>query len=425
MDLTNLTGALHLADYLTFTGHGSDSYLRLDPDTRLETRDLPDMQSLVATANSCQTMRPWSEDSIALGFVNHGAAAFAGFVYSPIEGYMIGGYQDLPFRYSWTDFPIGSIVALQNRGTLQGFADFPFYYLIGDPRIAFHSDPPYELMVDETQDGTRVMTYSNVPKGLIPVRVRGGGHYRYVEVQGVADTLDGDPYFNSLLQAASLNGDKYILFNHKGGDFTLRLSENPPFGWWIARTMLAAFDHVVLFAPMNGGDWLVLVTGVLAVGFVLFRRWKMRENPENQAQLIWKSMISGLVITSFIGLYQLFRLPVTSINTKPMVFDAIWLAGVFLLSSCGSWFYFKDGKLWGKFFGLILAVFPALMPAIFGLAAVGWVNILITEKIGAPVYNYQLGILPFIAAIIWVISLWLFFYSLNRWLDLNIFEETP
>jgi hypothetical protein len=38
--------------------------------------------------------------SMALAAVAKGAAAFAGFLFSPIEGYLIGEFDGLPFRYT-------------------------------------------------------------------------------------------------------------------------------------------------------------------------------------------------------------------------------------------------------------------------------------------------------------------------------------
>jgi hypothetical protein len=90
---------------------------------------------------SCNTVRLWNEDSIALRFVDQGAAANSGFVYSPNEGYLIGEFDGLSFRYTWPDFPIGHVIQAQNRSTLQGFAQFPYQHLLGGPQIALQTEP--------------------------------------------------------------------------------------------------------------------------------------------------------------------------------------------------------------------------------------------------------------------------------------------
>jgi hypothetical protein len=95
---------------------------------------------------SCQTLRPWKEGSIARSFIDRGAAAYSGFVFSPNGGYLVGEFDGLPYRYTWPDFPIGHAVQVQNRGTLQGFARFAYQFLLGDPRTALPPEPPYRTL---------------------------------------------------------------------------------------------------------------------------------------------------------------------------------------------------------------------------------------------------------------------------------------
>ncbi len=78
----SLIRALETADYLTFTGHGGNGYLRLDDETKVLTRDIPSLDSVVVSTGSCQTFRPWNSDSIARRFTDQGAASYAGFVQS-------------------------------------------------------------------------------------------------------------------------------------------------------------------------------------------------------------------------------------------------------------------------------------------------------------------------------------------------------
>ncbi|PKO12027.1 MAG: hypothetical protein CVU39_26140 [Chloroflexi bacterium HGW-Chloroflexi-10] len=406
-----LVDALQQADYLTFTGHGSDDYLRLDADTKLLAGSIPALPQVLISTGSCQTMRIWSEDSIALGFTRKGAAAYAGFVYSPMEGYLIGAFQGLPFRYSWPEFPIGQIAALQTRGTLQGYANFPFHFLLGDPRIALQSTPPYQVSRDNTVGSVRTLTLHGAPQGLIPVRVTGGGIYRYVEVPGLAATTDGDPFFNARLQAASLGGDKYILVNHAGGDFTLRLRKMPPLMWLLHYPLTAAFDHVALFTPLNGGDAIMVVMGVLALFIVLLRWRKLRKhaitsNPGTGIsfrQVFATAAVSGLIAALLLGLYQVLRLPHAAISTKPLALNPLWLVGVFLLTA-GACTLFLLGRSWlAKLLALVVAVIPALFPAVFIFLVMGGYNLLAGKQVPESIYNYTMGLLPLIAAGLWLL----------------------
>ncbi|HJX37725.1 MAG TPA: hypothetical protein VJ714_03925, partial [Anaerolineae bacterium] len=107
LTLATLTRYLQRADYLTFTGHGGRSHLELYPDVWLSPHDVPELSPIVVATAACNTFRIWEEDSIALAFVDKGAAAYAGFAYSPNEGYLMGEFSGVPLRYTWPGFPIG------------------------------------------------------------------------------------------------------------------------------------------------------------------------------------------------------------------------------------------------------------------------------------------------------------------------------
>lgn len=428
MDRSTLVGALEQADYLTFTGHGSDDYLRLNDDTKLSAGDIPALPPLVVSTGSCQTMRIWNEGSIALGFTHQGAAAYAGFVYSPMEGYLIGSFQDLPFRYAWPEFPIGQIAALQTRGSMQGYANFPFHYLLGDPRIALQSAPPYSVSSDEVSGGVRTITLQGAPQGLIPVRVRGGAAYAFVEAPGLAATADGDPFFNARIQAASLGGDKYILIKHTGGDLTLRLREKPPFLWLLIYPLTAAFDHVALFTPQNGGDALLLVAAAPALLIVLLRWAALRKRARKQAlsgtgapvavipflSLAVPAAASGLAAALLLGLYQALRLPHAAITTKPLTLEPLWLVGVFLLTAAGCCLFLL-GRSWpAKLFALLVAASPALLPGLFVYLYFGIFNLLAGQQMPARIYNNNMGSLPLAAAGLWLIVSGIAFWRIEK-----------
>ena len=110
---TNLRRVLCEADYLSFTGHGGTRYLRLGDDVTLTADDVPSLPPTVISTGSCKTFRPWQDGSIALRLVDQGAAAYSGFVWSPNEGFLIGEFTDLPFRYSWPGFP--SVTSFKHR----------------------------------------------------------------------------------------------------------------------------------------------------------------------------------------------------------------------------------------------------------------------------------------------------------------------
>ena len=213
----SLQDALQQAGYLTFTGHGGRGYWRLDEETQFIAADVPPLPPVVIATASCNTFRLWEKGSIALAFASQGAAAYAGFSYSPNEGYLIGEFDGLPFRYTWPDFPIGYVVQVQNRGTLQGFAALPYYWLLGDPRIALQAHPLFQPARDELQGNLRTLAYADLPAGTIPLRIAGGAAYGYVEVVGVTAASTRDPFYNSRLQMADIGADKYQLHRWPAG----------------------------------------------------------------------------------------------------------------------------------------------------------------------------------------------------------------
>jgi hypothetical protein len=172
------------ADYVMFQGHGSRHYWRLDEATELTASDLPFLPPQVIAAGACQTFKIWSEASIALGFTDHGAAAYVGFLHSP-TGYLMGEPKGFPFRSTWPDFPLGHAVQVQSRSLQRCFIAWPYYFVLGDPRLALQAGSPYRLQGDQMVGKARVLTFSAAPEGVIPVRLPDGAAYRFVEILGV------------------------------------------------------------------------------------------------------------------------------------------------------------------------------------------------------------------------------------------------
>ena len=46
---------------------------------------------------------------------------------------------------------------------MQGFAQIPYYYLLGDPRIALQEEAPYDPIEDEVSGRTRTLTLAGAP----------------------------------------------------------------------------------------------------------------------------------------------------------------------------------------------------------------------------------------------------------------------
>ncbi len=384
----NLVGRLQEADYLTFTGHGGTGYLALDEDTRLRPGNIPLLRPAVIATGSCNTFRPWEDGSIALAFVDQGAAAYAGFAYSPNAGYLIGAYEGLPFRYTWPDFPIGHAVQVQNRGTTQGFAQIPFYFLLGDPRIALQAGAPYRQIQARTSGGTLTISYAGAPAGVVPVRIPGGARFRFVEASGAGATWDRDPFYNSRLQTVSIGNDRLVLFEHQGGDFELRLRTRPPLYWVPADITLDALDNTLLFLQEGGSDLLFLMAGILAVVPVAVRILRKRA----PARWLVPASLTGLGFSVAHGFYALARLDRLTITSKTVVLHPLGLLATFLLVSCGAFLYLSARSWLGRVVALLTASLGALAPAIFGLSIMPLLNALaVKPKLGVGLWHYPSG----------------------------------
>ena len=376
-------------DYLTFTGHGGNAYLRLDDEAKVTGHDLPTLDSVVVSTGSCQTLRPWNWDSIALTFVDRGAAAYSGFVFSPNEGYLIGEFSELPFRFTWPEVPIGHVLQAQARGTLQGFAHFPYLFLLGDPRIALQTEAPYRLVEDRTARGRRVLTYADVPAGAVPLRIPGGADDRYVKVPGVTAAAQGDPFYNSRLQMINVRDDKVIVLIHEGGDLTVELRHRAPWTWYPSDLLLDSLDHTLIFSQQTGGDALVSGVGVLSLIWLGWQAHKRR--------LPWyrlRAAVSvGLGAACAQAIYVLSRLDLVTITSKAVAFSPLSLAAGGVVTAGGMLIALQASRRIGRWIGLAIMTAASWPSLIFATLAITAVNLLSHSRIGTPLYNHHLGLL--------------------------------
>ena len=388
---SSFSRALQSANYVTFTGHGGNSYLRLDENTKVLPSDVPPLDALLISTGSCQTFRLWNEDSIARRFADQGAAAYSGFVFSPNEGYLIGEFDGLPFQYTWPDFPIGHVIQAQNHGTLQGFALLPYQHLLGDPRIALQSKPPYRLAEDYREEGRRVLRFQEIPAGVVPILVEAGAAYRFVQAQGITAAAEKDWFYNSRLQMVNIQQDKFILLVHDGGDLTLHLHSNAPWYWFIGDLLLDSLDHTLIFSQQTSGDLLALAFAIVPILWVSRQLVKKRLSYSK----IRLAIAIGIGASLLQGAYVLVRLDQITITSKTVVFSPLSILSVFLLSTCGAIIFFHARSWLGRVLGLLVATSISWSVLTFGLLMIAAINLLgFIPEYGTALYNYSLGLLP-------------------------------
>jgi hypothetical protein len=404
LTIEHVVAQIERANYVVFDGHGSRRYWKLDETTELVASNLSSLPPQVIAAGACQTFKIWSEDSIALAFTDRGAAAYVGFLHSP-HGYLVGDPKGFPFRYTWPDFPLGHAVQVQSRGLQQGFIAWPYYLILGDPRLALQAGPPYRVQGDETVGNARVLTFAAAPEGVIPVRVPGGAAYRFVEIPGVGRAWQGDLFYNDEMQMADIGADKYLLFLHKGGDFTVRLYCRPPWYWPVLRTVTDALDHVTAIQHSQGS----LAPGLIASGVLaLIVAWVYLRNKPPLARSVPLSIAVGLLLTTLRGGYGLARQAYLTtmythwLRTMDEAFEIslLFLIPTLLMAAGGVWLYLNARSRWGRGGAFLAILFPNWAIAVSWLGSGALINVLARQRYGLPLYAYGGGLMPLIACVV-------------------------
>ncbi len=400
----NFVASLREAAYVTFQGHGSRQHWLLEDGIDLIADDIPPLPPLLVNALACQTLKIWSQASIALRFLDQGAAAYAGFVHSPLA-YAFGEPNGFPFSYTWPEFPIGHVVQVQNHGYLQGFLAWPFSFLLGDPRLSFLADMPYQL-IDEYEDATgRVLTYSNAPKGVLPVHIRDGARYSFVEISGVDAAWDNDLFYHQYVQQINLGADKYLLFLHPGGDFTLKLSKNPPWKQRFIVPVIHALDHTIVLYFAEGN----FLPALLGSGLMLLiSGWCVVRRQMDIRQYLPGAIVVGLVLTLFRGGYAVMRqehlhaLYTNRLRTMDVAFDinGWFLFSSLLVAACGAWLFFNSRSRWKKMVTALVVTFPSWMIAGFSTGIPLFINMLAKQKYGVPLYAYGQGLMALMTCMV-------------------------
>jgi hypothetical protein len=397
LDAGNLSRVLAETEYLVFSGHGGSRYWRLDDHTLYGANEIPPLPPVVVTAGACNTFKPWIDGSIALAFTDRGAAWYAGYLFSPAPYYLIGHPDGFPLRCTWPGFPAGLVAAIQNAGSMKGFAALPFYHVLGDPRLAFLPEPPYRLVDDHGSGDQRTLIFSGAPAGFIPVRIDGGAPYGFVEIAGVSSAGENDYFYNSKLQTMKIGDDLLLFFEHEGGDFTVRLERKPHPMRPLTDGLTDALDHAYVFLPStNGTTFLLIVSACVLLG------------------TIWFTMRKGFMISGFsralavgAGLallkaaYALLRIDHSSIVSYDCTFNPYYIVAAFVLAGCGALFFFNVRSKFWKTASLLVATFPAWTIAGFWIAGITYINIFgASPRLGARLYHYSIGLLPAIAFVV-------------------------
>jgi len=99
------------------------------------------------------------------------------------------------------------------------------------------------------------------------------------------------------------------------------------------------------------------------------------------------------------------------------------LVAAFILSFCGTVIYIQSRSIFGKVIALLVISFISWSPIVFGLSVMAIFNMLyFIPNMGAPLYNYSLGLLPVASFVFIVILAGLVLWIINIW---NIRKGLP
>lgn len=326
-------------------------------------------------------------------------------------GYMIGQYEGIPFRYSWPRFPIGHLVQVQNRGTMQGFARVPYLFLLGDPRISFQEGPPYSEVDDRMNGEVRILSITGAPAGFIPVRIAGGAKYSFVEIPGVTSASERDPFYNGRLQMVNMRDDKYVLFEHGGGGVSLLLHPRPPWYWKILDSLLDALDNTLVFSPQTGATIISLaiagVALVIVVSFILRKR--------RPVWFLLPIVVTGFCFAALCGVYAFARLDDVTVTSKTIGFSPWFLVVVFLLTGNAALMYLSTRSRIQRVVAVLIATFPFWAGVVFAFAVIFAFNVYTARQgIGVFLFNYAIAFMFLISFVIYVILIVLVFRTIHK-----------
>ena len=388
----SVVARLSQADYVMYQGHGTRSLWAVNENENLTAADIPPVPGQIVAAGACQTFKLWSPGSIALAFTDAGAAAYVGALHSPF-GNLFGDPAGFPFRYTHPDFPIGHVVQAQNRGLMRGGIAWPYYLLLGDPRLSLQPRAPYRLVSDRTSGSVRTLSFTGAPRGIIPVRIPGAARFRFAEIPGVGRASQREVFFNPRLQMISIGPDSFLLFRHPGGDFTVRLRPSPPWHWRALSCIGGAMDHTATLQHAQGSIRPMLyATGLLA----LVLAFTLRRKTVRFRNALPRALFVGLALLALRGGYALARHAQlalqyeSSLRTMDAGFDIspAVLVSTLVLGAGGAWVFLNSRSSFAKLAAILFMLFPTWAVALMWAGVSAVINAMARKHLGMPIYGY-------------------------------------
>lgn len=327
----------------------------------LFSKDIPPLKPLVVYSPTCSVFRPWVKNSIALGFVDKGAAAYLGFLNSPANNAFLKQGLFVPGLTSWKEFPLGLVAQIQNKSATKTFFTSPQFFMLGDPRIYLSKNKPYHIVSDTVdKNGKRTINGTSGERGVLAIKINNAAKYNFLTIKGTTSVSENDLFYNGKVQTLNLGTDKYILYLHQGGHFQIELSKESPFGWVLTDGLIDALDYswVVLWVNVLADDnpYIYVISLPIFIGILLFKIFKQKKSLKDYRKIF---LVAFLLTFLRLG-YCWLRLDNYSVSVNPVNYTAIQILvgciGVFSGVAGGLMLMRDTKKTVVIFFGLLFAV---------------------------------------------------------------------
>ncbi len=369
-----------------------------DENDELRAAEIPPLGPVVIYTPSCNSLRPWLDDSIALAFIDQGAAAYLGDTNSPFTNAFIKRGLAVPGISSWEEFPLGLVAQVHSKMMTRALFTQPQFFMLGDPRISLTKEPPYQVISDAVKEnGKRVITGQSDFAGVLAVKIADGARYDFLAVKEVTAASEHDLFFNSKLQTMNLGADKYALLLHAGGPFEIELSPKAPLGWVVGDAFIDALDYAWVLLRLDEkiifSRYLYLVPAAVLALMLGYKGIRQKRSLVDYRG----AFLCGLLIASMRMGYGLLRADAYTVSANFVDYYTAELIGLGFVGEFASFslglILMQDArKARGRLLGLVVAVFPPLLLAGFYLGFITLMNV-VTPMTGmsAPwLLNYSL-----------------------------------
>jgi uncharacterized integral membrane protein len=417
----NLINALENADYFYWARHVSGKRWFWHKDTGSEeydslyAQDIPDLKPVIIHTPSCSSFLPWQENSIAMGFIEKGASAYLGDLFTPAgtSGIFIGQLDYLPGKYTWKDFPIGIMAQIQNMSMSRVSANIPVFFMMGNPKISLQSQKPYEIISDKEYANKRIIKGKWENEGILPLKIDGGASYSFISIKDLSSVSENDLFYNSKIQSVNIQSDKYLLFMPDGAEFEIELSRKSPFLWNFYDSIKDSFEYSWITIGVVQGYISLVFLGIFLLIFLIY---KIKKKIPLKTYL--PAIIAGFILATLQLIFIILQSDKVTASSYIKVYPAFKLIlsfiGTFSTVSGGLILMLSARKKVLKVLGMIVCVLPQLMLTLFYCLIYTVTNLQFTKLGFPPIWNYTIVYQYLIVLSIEVLVLICLYFTLIR-----------